>query len=130
MTTEKTVIEAWNKAVNNKVIGENLLFHSDPGVQYESNRFISILKYHRKATQSMSRKGNCWDNAVAESFFKTIKHEKWNRYKFGSIQEVRLVVFEYIERWYNRMRIHSSLGYKNPLQKEIELMTAKLNNVV
>ena len=129
MTTENTVINAWNKAINNRPIGENLLFHSDRGVQYASNKFTSILKFHRKVTQSMSRKGNCWDNAVAESFFKTIKHEKLNRYKFRSIEQVRKVVFEYIERWYNRMRIHSSLGYKSPLEKERELIKAKLNNV-
>ena len=80
-------------------------------------------------TQSMIRKGNCWDNTVAESIFKIIKHEKLNRYKFSSIEQVRQVVFEYIERWYNRMRIHSSLGYKTPLEKELELIANKLKNV-
>tara|TARA_B100000809_G_scaffold196103_1_gene195578 strand:+ start:324 stop:590 length:267 start_codon:yes stop_codon:yes gene_type:complete len=69
----------------------------------------------------MSRKGNCWDTPVAESFFKTIKHKKLNRYKFSSIEQVRKVVYEYIERWHNRMRIHSSLVYKTPLEKELEL---------
>ena len=129
MTTENTVVKAWNKAINNRQIGESLLFHSDRGVQYASNKFRRILKFNKKVTQSMSRKGNCWDNAVAESFFKTIKHEKLNRYKFSSIEQVRQVVFEYIERWYNRMRIHSSLGYKTPLEKELELIANKLKNV-
>ena len=95
------------------------MFHSDRGVQYASNKFRGILNFHRKVTESMSRKGNCWDNAVAEIFFKTIKHKKLNSYKFSSIEQVSQEGFEYIERWYNRMRIHSSLGYKTPLEKEL-----------
>ena len=76
----------------------------------------------------MSRKGNCWDNAVAESFFKTIKYESLNRYNFKSIKELKKVVFKYIEHWYNRMRLHSSLGYKTPEEREMELMI-KYKNV-
>jgi putative transposase len=76
----------------------------------------------------MSRKGNCWHNAVAESFFKTIKYERLNRYNFKSIQEVKKVVFQYIEHWYNRMRLHSFLDYKIPIERETEL-TTKLKNV-
>ena len=78
MTTEKN-------AVNNRGIGENLLFHSDRGVKYASNKFRHIIKFNKKVTQRMSRKGNCWDNGVAESFFKIIKHEKLNRYKLSLI---------------------------------------------
>ena len=94
ITTENTVVKAWNKAINNRSIGENLLFHSDRVVQYASNKFRGILNFHRKVTESMSRKGNCWDNPVAESFFKTIKHEKLNCYKFSSIEQVSQEVFE------------------------------------
>tara|TARA_B110000014_G_C20063734_1_gene554172 strand:+ start:489 stop:1337 length:849 start_codon:yes stop_codon:yes gene_type:complete len=121
MTTENTVIKAWNRAKINRPIINELLFHSDRGVQYTSNRFRNILSHNKNVTQSMSRKGNCWDNAVAESFFKTIKHERLNQYNFKSIQEVKRVVFEYIEYWYNRMRLHSALAYKTPFEREIEL---------
>jgi transposase InsO family protein len=62
----------------------------------------------------MSRKGNCWNNAVAESFFKTIKVESLNRYKFENSNEVLLAIFDYIDGWYNTRRIHSSLGGKSP----------------
>ena len=68
--------------------------------------------------QSMSRKGNCWDNAVAESFFKTMKTEMVYHHKFATRQEARLAVFEYIESFYNRKRRHSALGYLTPCQYE------------
>ena len=122
MTTENTVIKAWNNAKINRSIINELIFHSDRGVQYTSKSFRNILSHNKNVTQSMSRKGNCWDNAVAESFFKTIKHESLNRYNFKSIQELKKVAFKYIELWYNRMRLHSSLGYKTPEEREIELM--------
>jgi transposase InsO family protein len=66
----------------------------------------------------MSRKGNCWDNAVAESFFKTMKTELIYHPKFATRQEARLAVFAYIEGWYNRRRRHSALGYLTPCQFE------------
>ena len=68
----------------------------------------------------MSRKGNCWDNAVAESFFKTLKSELIYHQRFETIKQAELAVFEYIEIWYNRQRIHSALGYKNPVEIEQE----------
>ena len=73
-----------------------------------------------KVTKSMSRKGNCWDNAVAESFFKTIKYECLNRYKFSKYEELYQCIEKYLN-WYNTQRLHSSLEYKTPLEKEIEL---------
>jgi putative transposase len=128
MTTENTVIAAWNRAKMNREIKQGFIFHSDRGVQYTSNSFRKILNGNKKVTQSMSRKGNCWDNAVAESFFKTIKHESLNHIKFTSIKQLKRVLFEYIEHWYNRIRMHSALDYKTPFEKELEL-TYKLKNV-
>ena len=71
-------------------------------------------------TQSMSRKENCWDNAVAESFFKTLKVELIYGYEFNSIEQAKTNIFEYIEVWHNKKRLHSSLGYKTPFEVEQE----------
>jgi len=67
----------------------------------------------------MSRKGNCWDNAVAESFFKTLKSELVYHCKYETIEQAKLSVFEYIEGWYNSNRLHSSLGYVTPIEYEL-----------
>jgi len=119
-----TTIAAFKKAVKNRKIGPGLIFHSDRGSQYASDDFRDLLNEH-KCIQSMSRKGNCWDNAVAESFFKTIKVESLNRYKFETIEEVYSVVFDYIDGWYNTCRIHSTLAGKSPSQMFDFLNTAK-----
>ena len=74
LCTEDTVLSAWHQALANRPIAEGLIFHSDRGVQYASKRFRNVLRAE-KAKQSMSRKANCWDNAVAESFFKSLKAE-------------------------------------------------------
>ena len=96
------------------------VFHSDRGVQYASNSMTNLFAYNRKITQSMSRKGNCWDNAVAESFFKTIKHEWLYRFKFVSYLKLHESIDEYIN-WYNIQRLHPSIGHLSPLQMEIQL---------
>ena len=88
MTTEKTVMKAWLSARHNRKISDTLIFHSDRGVQYASKKISALLTFNRKVTQSMSRKGNCWDNAVAESFFKTIKYEWLCRFKFTSFNQL------------------------------------------
>jgi putative transposase len=119
MGAENTVIAAWNKARINRSIQDGFILHSDRGVQYTCHAFRQILANNQKVTQSMSRKGNCWDNAVAESFFKTIKYELLNHYKFTSTKELKKVVFDYIETWYNRNRIHSALKNKSPLEWEL-----------
>lgn len=95
-------------------------FSLRPGVQYACNKMTNLLFYNRDITQSMSRKGNCWDNSVAESFFKTIKHECLNRYKFVSYQQLYQCIEDHIS-WYNTLRIHSILGYLSPLEMEIKL---------
>jgi len=113
MTDQDTVMAAFNKAIETRPISSGLVFHSDRGSQYASNDFRKLLA-SEKCIQSMSRKGNCWDNAVAESFFKTIKTESLYRYKFKNIEQVYLAIFDYIDGWYNTVRIHSSLGGKSP----------------
>lgn len=120
MTTEDTVMKAWLDARKNRSIKDGFIFHSDRGVQYASNKITSLFSFNRKITQSMSRKGNCWDNAVAESFFKTIKHEWLYRFKYTSTEMLFNSVKDYIQ-WYNTERLHSSLDYLTPLEKEIQL---------
>ena len=89
---------------------------------------VNLLKLSPKITQSMSRKGNCWDNAVAESFFKTIKYECTNRYHFKSFLQAHRIIDNYIN-WYNNLRIHFALDYKSLAEKELELKI-KINNKV
>lgn len=110
LKTCQTVIPAWKMAIKNRPITQPLLFHSDRGVQYACAEFLFHLKKPQYVTQSMSRKGNCWDNAVAESFFKTLKVECVYQNKFATREQAELAVFEYIETWYNRNRRHSALN--------------------
>jgi transposase InsO family protein len=109
MTTQNTIMKDWIEARKTRKISSKFIFHSDRGVQYASNKTANICNYNLKITQSMSRKGNCWDNAVAESFFKIIKYEWLYRFKFTSYNQL----FESIEdsiHWYNTERLHSSLA--------------------
>lgn len=110
MYTNDTIIPAWNMACRNRKITLPLIFHSDRGIQYASDRFRNKLKAYPLVQQSMSRKGNCWDNAVAESFFKSLKVEAIYPYYFKNRLDAKLAVFEYIETWYNKNRRHSHLG--------------------
>lgn len=120
MTTKNTILKAWLSARGNRDIQQGLIFHSDRGVQYASTKMTNLFSFNRKIIQSMSRKGNCWDNAVAESFFKTIKYEWLYRFKYTSLEQLSDSIAEYI-KWYNTKRIHSSLGYRTPLEMEIKL---------
>ena len=113
MTTSDTVVAAWRMAIMNRPINQKLIFHSDRGVQYASYAFKDLLLKH-PVIQSMSRKANCWDNAVAESFFKIVKSELVNHLSFSSILEAKTELFDFIEIWYNRKRKHAYLGYKTP----------------
>lgn len=94
-----------------------VLHHSDRGAQYASTDYRSMLEQHGMEC-SMSRKGDCWDNAVAESFFATIKRELIDGSRWRTREEARAAIFEYIEVWYNRERRHSSLGYVSPTEYE------------
>ncbi len=109
-----TVIPAWRMALINRPISEELIFHSDRGVQYSRNEFANLLRANQHVVRSLSRKGDCWDNAVAECFFKTIKAELVYDHPFLSRGQAKLEIFEYIEVWYNRKRRHSALGYLSP----------------
>ena len=121
-----TVFPAWCMATINRPITDQLIFHSDRGVQYACNAFVTLLETHKKVSRSMSRKGDCWDNAVAESFFKSIKSEMIYHCKFKTRQEAKIAVFEYIEIWYNRKRKHSALGYLSPEEYEKQLLNISI----
>lgn len=116
MKAADTIIPAWKMAVINRPLVRRLIFHSDQGVQYACNEFREVIRREKFITQSMSRKGNCWDNACAESFFKSIKTEWIYRFKYKTIKSAALSIFEYIETWYNTCRRHSSLNYLSPLE--------------
>jgi len=122
MTDGDTTIAAFNKALENRPVLPGLVFHSDRGSQYASNDFRRLLAAEQ-CIQSMSRKGNCWDNAVAESFFKTIKCEELYRHKFENMGQVYSAVFDYIDGWYNTKRIHSALDGKSPREMAFLLAT-------
>jgi putative transposase len=100
-----------------------LLHHADRGSQYASQAYRALLAAHA-VTESMSRRGDCWDNAVAESFFATLEHELLAERDFPSRQAARRAIFEFIEVWYNRQRRHSSLGYVSPAEYEQRLDAA------
>ena len=117
MTAASTIVAAWKMAVRNRPLDGELIFHSDRGIQYASHEFRRCLK-GIPVLQSMSRKGNCWDNAIAESFFKTLKTELVYHTKFETKAQAKLEIFDYIEVWYNRKRRHSALDYKTPEQVE------------
>ena len=111
-------IDALDMAVLHRNPPEGLIFHSDRGIQYASTSFREKLKSY-KMIQSMSRKGNCWDNAPAESFFSTLKMEEvYIHNKYRTREEARKSIFEYIEVFYNRQRSHSFLDYMSPVQYE------------
>ena len=117
------VINALEMACCNSKPTPGLIFHSDRGSQYASKEFRKVLK-KKRFIQSMSRKGNCWDNAVAESFFHTLKTEELYFHKFSNKYEAKICIFEYIELKYNRKRSHSYLGYLSPHQFELKNICA------
>jgi putative transposase len=112
MTAEKTSLAAWEMAVKNRNVSEGLIFHSDRGVQYACRAFASKFDSYKVITRSMSRRENCLENAPAESFFKTLKCELLYDCKLIPKKETKDTVIDYIENWYNRTRIHSSLNYQ------------------
>lgn len=105
-------VDALEQALRFRGDVSGLLFHSDRGVQYTADRFRSVLRRQR-IRQSMSRKGNCWDNAPTESFFKTLKTELVTGV-YETKEEAMLSIFEYIHVFYNRTRLHSTLNYQSP----------------
>ncbi|MFC5623643.1 IS3 family transposase [Algoriphagus winogradskyi] len=116
MEANQTVSTALRMALGNRHFNPNeLIFHSDRGVQYACEEFRGLLKKH-KIIQSMSRQGNCWDNAVAESFFKILKSELIYQIPQLTRDQTRIEIFEFIEVWYNQKRKHSYLNYLTPEQ--------------
>lgn len=105
------------QAIFSRRPGKGLILHSDRGSQYASNDFKAIL-IQNEFVGSMSKKGDCWDNAVAESFFHTLKVELIHRMKFRTRNEAKIKIFEYVEMYYNRKRAHSTLGYLSPMEYE------------
>jgi len=120
-----TVVPAWLMATKNRPLTGSLLFHSDRGIHYACDEFKNLLRRYPKVKTSMSRKGNCWDNAVAESFFKSLKAECVYQHKYQTLRQASISIFQYIETWYNTKRKHSALGYRSPKQFE-EYLNNKL----
>lgn len=114
-----SAMRALNKAIMRRRPGSGLMVHSDRGIQYASKDFRKMLSKYGYI-QSMSRKGNCWDNAVAESFFGSLKTQLIHHRKFQNAAEAEQALFHYIEIYYNRQRKHSTNGYKSPAQYEME----------
>ncbi len=119
------VLSALDMALEGRHPPRGLVHHSDRGSQYASEDYRSALEA-RGIECSMSRKGNCWDNAVVESFFSTLKQELVYTTDFNTRAQARLALFEYIEAFYNRQRRHSTLGYVSPVQFELAALPQKL----
>jgi putative transposase len=115
------VIDAIKMALSHRRPESGLLHHSDRGIQYAARDFRRLLR-ERRIECSMSRKGDCWDNAVTESFFATLKKELVQGSDWKTREEARAALFEWIEVWYNRLRRHSSIGYLSPTEYEIRLL--------
>jgi putative transposase len=107
------VIDALNMALKHRQPDGNLIHHSDRGAQYASDDFQKLLTDNR-ITVSMSGRGNCYDNAMMESFYATLKTELIHQQHYATTEQARQSIFEYIEVFYNRKRLHSSLGYQSP----------------
>jgi putative transposase len=120
--TAELVISALQKAFLKGLVKARAIVHSDRGTQYGSTSFRELLRIS-DCRQSMSGKGNCYDNAQAESFFSRFKAELIEGGIFEDIEQARSEVFSYIEGYYNRTRLHSGLSYKSPLEYELELKT-------
>ena len=121
--TEDLSIKALQKAVINRPKQDNLIFHSDRGSQYISNTFEALLS-KSNISHSYSKKGYPYDNASMESFNAILKKEEVNLQTYCSYKEVKLIIFEFIESWYNNIRIHSTLGYITPNQKYNNYLSA------
>lgn len=119
----KLVNDALRMAIWKRKPAKGLLWHTDRGSQYASDSHRELLKQYG-ICQSMSRKGNCWDNAVSESFFHTLKTELIHHQTFRSREAAKQAIFEYIEVFYNRERLHSANGYMSPVDYELQLKAA------
>lgn len=114
LSTSSTVIPVFINAYKFRQPTKGFMFHSDRGIQYACQEFTQLVKNHH-GIQSMSRKGNCWDNAVAESFFKTLKIESIYKYDIMTKKQAYSIIFNYIDGWYNTQRRHSALNGLAPI---------------
>lgn len=124
--TRRLVVDALRMALEGRRPAIGLIHHSDRGSQYASREYRALLEA-AGCTCSMSRRGNCWDNAPVESFFSTLKRELVHGRLFQTRAEARLELFEFIEVWYNRERLHSSLGYLSPVAFEEQMITTPIS---
>ena len=115
--TEVLITNALKMAFKSRRPPKGLIVHSDRGVQYRAYKYQDFMRKHG-GVPSMSRQGNCWDNAVMESFFSRLKVELIYAEDYQSLDEARVGIFEYIEVFYNRKRRHSALGYVSPVEYE------------
>ena len=113
--TQELVSEALMMATEQRRPSPGLIHHSDQGIQYSSGLYLRLLERHG-VERSMGRKGNCYDNAVAESFFSSLKNELVHGRDYHTREEAKMEIFEYIELFYNRQRLHQSLGYQTPAE--------------
>lgn len=119
LVNDALLMAIWKRKPEN-----GLIWHTDRGSQYASDSHRILLKSHG-IIQSMSRKGNCWDNAVSESFFHTLKVEVVHHRQFKTRAEAKIAIFEYIEVFYNRIRMHSANNYLSPMEFEMEFEKAQ-----
>jgi transposase InsO family protein len=119
----KLVNDALLMAIWKRKPGKGLIWHTDRGSQYASDSHRALLNEHG-IIQSMSRKGNCWDNAVSESFFHSLKTELIHHQRYETRGEAKQDIFEYIEVFYNRERIHSANNYLSPVDYQIQQKAA------
>ena len=131
MMAKETSVAAFKMALQNRPIKTNqaLIFHSDRGIQYACEEFTNEINNHKNIQRSMSRKGNCWDNAVAESFFKSLKTELIYHQKYHTKKQAELSIFEYIETFYNTNRRHQHLNNLTLLEFQQLIKNNNLKNV-
>lgn len=122
---DKLVTDAFNQAYHRENPKERIIVHTDQGSQYTRARLQDLLR-QKKCQSSMSRKGNPYDNALMESFYKILKRELVNDANFATIEQAQIEIFKYIETYYNSKRRHSVLGYQSPIEFE-KIVTNYLN---
>jgi putative transposase len=114
------VIAALRMALGQRRPAQTLILHSDRGAQFASGAYRQVLAQHG-LVPSMSRKANCYDNAFIESFFRSLKYELVYHHRFATRAQARTAIFDYIETFYNRTTLHSSLDYQSPIHFESKL---------
>ena len=125
---KQLVIDALLDALRARGYPTGVIVHTDMGSQYASNAYKAVLKRYN-LIGSMSRKGNCWDNAVAENLFGIMKKEYINQVRFATRHQAKLGIFDYIEGWYNTQRIYLKIGYLTPVEfEELELILPVTEN--